>query len=220
MGSVVARMWWAAISPTAITALGLMAFSWSRRYRLQTAFSSALGSRFPGGRHFTVFVMNTSSLVRPASASSPSKTSPASPTKGSPVWSSCSPGASPTSMTSTSWSPRRPGTVFVRDSERRHSSHRAIRSAMASSSGFSWDLLLSSHRPRGVSIERPGPGLGSGGQRGWPCARRLPVKRSAHFRNSFHSSWNDSADASTINRQNSDRSHSRSLVLAAQASAG
>ena len=77
---------------------------------LQCATSGAFGSRLPGGRALTTFVIQTSSRTRPASASSSPSSLPARPTNGRPSSSSVAPGASPTNITEAAGFPS-PGTI-------------------------------------------------------------------------------------------------------------
>ena len=106
----------------------------SRRYGVQSSISSGRGSRFPGGRHFSTFAMNTSSRARPAMARSSFRYCPALPTKGSPCRSSFLPGASPTMSTRAEGFPT-PNTVCVRPSASGHL-RQASTCARMSSSGM------------------------------------------------------------------------------------
>ena len=56
--------------PRVTTSAGSRASSWRVRNGAQAAISSGSGSRFSGGRHFTTFVMKTSSRDQPIDASS------------------------------------------------------------------------------------------------------------------------------------------------------
>ena len=51
--------------PRVTTSAGSSTSSWRRRYGAQAAISSGSGSRLSGGRHFTTFVMKTSSRRQP-----------------------------------------------------------------------------------------------------------------------------------------------------------
>ena len=53
------------------TTAGSRTSSWRRRYGAQAAISSGCGSRLSGGRHFTTFVMNTSSRCQPIDCEQP-----------------------------------------------------------------------------------------------------------------------------------------------------
>ncbi len=86
--------------PRVTTSAGSSVSSWRRRYGAQAAISSGSGSRLSGGRHFTTFVMKTSSRRQPIEARSRTSRSPARPTNGRPWRSSLKPGPSPTKTTS------------------------------------------------------------------------------------------------------------------------
>src|SRR3954454_11238762 len=98
--------------PRGTSSFGRMMSSCASSHGRWWATSSAFGSRFPGGRALTTFVMNTSSRWRPASSSRRSSSLPAPPTNGRPDSSSLAPGASPTSITAAVALPS-PGTRFV-----------------------------------------------------------------------------------------------------------
>ena len=82
-------------------------------YGWQDSISSGCGSRLPGGRQRSTFVIQTSSRVRPIPSSSSAR---------SPWRSSSAPGASPTNIRSASALPD-PKTTLVRVSESGQSSH-------------------------------------------------------------------------------------------------
>src|SRR5207247_1862685 len=108
-----------AVTPRRTTREGFSASISRRRYWWQLSASPLLGRLFPGGLHFTMLVMNTSSLESPAWLSIPSSLFPAVPTKGLPDWSSLPPGASPTSMTPDLPDPS-PGTALFLLLQRSH----------------------------------------------------------------------------------------------------
>src|SRR3954470_18984916 len=85
--------------PRGTSSFGRMTSSCASSHGRWWATSSAFGSRLPGGRALTTFVMKTSPRSRPASSSRRSSSLPAPPTNGRPDSSSFAPGASPTSMT-------------------------------------------------------------------------------------------------------------------------
>lgn len=89
---------------------------------MQVSISIGNGSRLAGGLHLTMFVMKTSFLDSPVWDSSSSRNLPADPTKGSPLKSSDSPGASPMRSILVSVLPV-PGTAFRRVFERSHLTH-------------------------------------------------------------------------------------------------
>ena len=89
---------------------------------MQVSISIGNGSRLPGGLHLTMFVMKTSFLESPVRDNSSSRNLPADPTKGSPLKSSDSPGASPIKSTLASVLPI-PGTAFRRVFHRSHLTH-------------------------------------------------------------------------------------------------
>ncbi|MEM0443897.1 MAG: hypothetical protein QXJ73_07050 [Candidatus Caldarchaeum sp.] len=65
--------------------LGLITTICLRRYFSEhMLLSSGVGSLFPGGRHFTTFVMKTSSRLQPASFNASVKSFPDLPTKDLP----------------------------------------------------------------------------------------------------------------------------------------
>src|SRR3954454_17973855 len=121
--------------PSGTSSRGATISSWASSHGRWWATSSAFGSRLPGGRALTTFVMNTSARSRPASARSLSSSLPALPTNGRPDLSSLAPGASPTSMTVAVALPS-PGTRFVACSQmsKPHGTWSRISSAIASSS--------------------------------------------------------------------------------------
>ena len=86
--------------PSVTIRIGLISAIWRSRYSLQAAISSGIGSRLPGGRCLTMFVMNTSSRLRPARPSISVSSLPAGPTNGLPWASSWKPGPSPTNRIS------------------------------------------------------------------------------------------------------------------------
>ncbi len=85
----------------------------STSHGVHASISSGRGSRFPGGRHFTMLAMYTRSRVRPISPSMRVSSCPAAPTNGSPCLSSWKPGPSPMNIRSASGSPT-PKTTWVR----------------------------------------------------------------------------------------------------------
>ena len=89
----------AATEPIATTTNGLISSTWRSIHGAQLAISPACGVRFFGGRHLTTLVIATVARDRPTPSSTPSKSWPDLPTKGSPVSSSWAPGASPTTRT-------------------------------------------------------------------------------------------------------------------------
>jgi hypothetical protein len=64
--------------------LGFTKAIWAASHSQQAAISSFVGTRFPGGRHFTTFVMYTSSRGIPALSRILVRSWPAGPTKGRP----------------------------------------------------------------------------------------------------------------------------------------
>lgn len=109
------NVWFAACFPKVTINDGLRRRSCCDKKVSQACFSSSLGSRSPGGRHFKVFVMYTflRGTQNPFSIIFVSSF-PASPTKGNPSLSSSAPGASPINTISGLESPD-PNTVCVRD---------------------------------------------------------------------------------------------------------
>lgn len=122
-----------AVCPIATITRGRTERSCSTRYGRQAASSSALGRRFPGGRHFTELVMNALDRRMPASRSASSRIFPAAPWKGLPARSSARPGASPIRKRRACEGPS-PGTAWVRERWSAHSSHARIRRARPESS--------------------------------------------------------------------------------------
>ena len=112
-----------------------MTFSCASSHGQWWRTSSGLGSRLPGGRALTTFVMKTSSRRRPASARTWSRSLPAAPTNGRPVSSSLRPGASPTRTTPARALPS-PGTrcVHVAHGSESHGRWSSISRAMAARS--------------------------------------------------------------------------------------
>src|SRR3954464_11791503 len=70
--------------PSGTISFGSITPSCAPRHGRWWATSSAFGSRLPGGRALTTFVMNTSARSRPASSSRRSSSLPAPPTNGRP----------------------------------------------------------------------------------------------------------------------------------------
>ena len=99
--------------PSVQTSFGSISSILRWRNGLQASISSGCGSRLPGGRDWSTFAMNTSSRDMPISSRSFVSSWPARPTNGSPCWSSCMPGASPTNIRPASALPE-PNTTFVR----------------------------------------------------------------------------------------------------------
>ena len=131
----------------------------SRRYGVHSSISSGRGSRFPGGRHFSTFAMNTSSRRNPAMAKSSLRYLPAAPTNGSPCKSSFLPGASPTISTRAEGLPT-PNTVCVRPSANGHRRHPSTCARISSKGicgfGMSSLLLRATYTySRGIRCENP-----------------------------------------------------------------
>ena len=118
--------------PSVTTRAGCRISSWRCRNGAQAAISSGSGSRLSGGRHFTTFVMKTSSRRQPTWPRRRTSSSPARPTNGRPWRSSLKPGPSPTNITSVSGWPS-PGTAFVRPAWSRQLVHDRTCAAISSS---------------------------------------------------------------------------------------
>src|ERR671919_527919 len=86
--------------PSVHTTFGSTRSTCSSRYGEQASSSSGSGSRLPGGRHSTVFVIRTSSRRRPISERRRFRSWPAAPTNGRPCTSSWYPGPSPMNIRS------------------------------------------------------------------------------------------------------------------------
>ena len=184
---------WRLKRPSVTTSAGSRTSSWRRRKGRQAAISSGSGSRLPGGRHFTTFVMKTSSRCQPTSPSSSSSRVPAAPTKGRPSRSSFWPGPSPTKTTSVSGWPS-PGTACVRLRESRQRSQTRTSLAMASSAALRSSVVTRPRRRGG----RPPPasrcerGPRRSPPRWWPrpcagCPRR--PRRPGRGRPAMEASW-------------------------------
>ena len=93
------------------------------------------------GRHFTMFVTCTDSLLSFMRAKSSLRRSPALPTNGLPSISSFLPGPSPTNMTWALGGPS-PGTGLVLVHERGHLVHASISLAILRSSSSELGMLL------------------------------------------------------------------------------
>lgn len=104
---------WVGVLPRVTMILGRTRPICAASHSQQAAISSFVGTRFPGGRHFTTLVMYTSSRLIPALSKILVRSWPAGPTKGPPVWSSTSPGASPISIRTVGARPS-PNTTWVR----------------------------------------------------------------------------------------------------------
>ena len=118
------------------------------RKALQAAHSSCSGSRFLGGRHFTIFAIKQFALRSSSMALSIlSSSCPARPTNGKPCRSSSSPGPSPIIITS-GFSAPIPGTVLLRVEASLQAVHERIFCAIASIESrcmeeFELELLIS-----------------------------------------------------------------------------
>src|SRR3954469_1663153 len=150
--------------PSGTKSFGRITSSWASSHGRWWATSSAFGSRLPGGRALTPFVMKTSSRCSPASSSSRSSSLPAPPTNGRPDSSSFAPGASPTSMTAAVALPS-PGTRFVACSQisKPHGTWSRTSFAIASSSFC---------RSRLAGLTRRSPARGARASAARPSGRR------------------------------------------------
>jgi hypothetical protein len=61
MPSLRPKSQWVGVLPKVMMILGFTKAIWAASHSQQAAISSFVGTRFPGGRHFTTFVMYTSS---------------------------------------------------------------------------------------------------------------------------------------------------------------
>ena len=84
---------------------GRMRAIWAASQSQQASTSWRVGTRFPGGRHLTMFAMYTPSRDKPTEARIWVRSCPAGPTNGRPVSSSTSPGPSPTNRSGERGSP-------------------------------------------------------------------------------------------------------------------
>src|SRR3954454_22132360 len=150
--------------PSGTISFGAITSSCASSHGREGATSSAFGSRLPGGRALTTFVMKTSERCRPASSSSRSSSLPAPPTNGRPDSSSFAPGASPTSMTAAVALPS-PGTMFVACSQisKPHGTWSRTSFAIASSSFC---------RSRLAGLTRRPPARGARASAARPSGRR------------------------------------------------
>lgn len=137
--------------PSVTTTSGRMISICLSRYGVQVSISRGLGSRFLGGLHFTTFVMKTCFLENPICNKSASKNLPAVPTKGSPLTSSDTPGASPMNIIRLFGFPM-PGTAFLRDFQSGHFVQIMTSEATASRSSFVDKATLSRYSFLSISV--------------------------------------------------------------------